>query len=63
MNGSFPEIAATPVAPSSGTWSGGRSGTKSGLSKPVHAPSSASHQTSLLRSDHGVPSGLAEARL
>ena len=36
---------------------------KSATSCPVHLPSSASHQTSALRSLHGLPSGSAEARL
>ena len=36
---------------------------KSGTSSPVHLPCSSSHQTYRLRSDHGLPSGSADARL
>src|SRR5699024_11465352 len=42
---------------------GARSMGKSGTSLPVHFPASSSHQTNFLRSDQGVPSGAAEARL
>ena len=36
---------------------------KSTSSNPVHSPFSASHHTYFLRSDHGLPSGSADARL
>ena len=36
---------------------------KSGTSWPVHLPCSSSHHTYALRSDHGLPSGSADARL
>ena len=42
---------------------GGRSATKSGTSAPVQRRCSSSHQTSALRSLHGLPSGSADARL
>ena len=35
----------------------------SGVSSPVHSPAVSSHQTNFLRSLHGRPSGLADARL
>src|SRR3954471_7850166 len=63
MNGSSPEMASTPLAPSGGRYDGGFVFSKSGTSYPVHSPASASHQTYFLRSDQGLPSGSAEARL
>src|SRR5690242_15897166 len=63
MNGSMPLIVAMPRASFGGRYDGGRSAMKSGVSTPVHFSAAASHQTYRLRSDHGRPSGSADARL
>ena len=63
MNGWSPRIASGPLAPSFGRYAGALSSSKSGMSSPVHFSAASSHQTSFFRSDHGAPSGSAEARL
>src|SRR5205807_5525709 len=63
MNGAVPEIVSTPFARLLGRYEGGRSSMKSATSNPVHFFWSSSHQTYFLRSDHGLPSGSADARL
>src|SRR5439155_25138935 len=63
MNGSMPEMVSRPFAFFFGRYDGGRSLMKSGSSTPVHSPCSWSHHTYFFRSDHGFPSGSAEARL
>ena len=60
---SGPPIASGPCASGSGRYDGGFVASKSGVSKPTHFSCSESHQTSCLRSDHGLPSGSADARL
>src|SRR5215212_6787916 len=61
MNGSSPLSASGPVAPSGARYDGGLVAWKSGMSCPTHRPCSSSHQTYALRSDHGLPSGSADA--
>src|SRR5699024_11452374 len=63
INASVPSRASGPVASIGARWDGSRVAGKSGTSSPVQRPASASHQMYFLRSDHGVPSGAAEARL
>ena len=63
MNGVSPAIVSSPTASAAGRYDGGRSTMKSGTSSPVHRPATGSHHTYALRSDHGRPSGSADARL
>src|SRR4051794_38535816 len=63
MNGLSPAIVSMPTASSAGRYDGGRSTMKSGTSWPVHRAADSSHHTYALRSDHGRPSGSADARL
>src|SRR5690625_3381102 len=63
MNGSSPASAAGPTLSWSVLLEGARSTGKSGTSRPVHRPWSSSHHTSFLRSDQGLPSRSADARL
>src|SRR5262245_15703452 len=61
MKGSTPESASMPMPPSLACAVGAFVPPKSGLSRPVHF--SPFQKTYFLRSLHGDPSGLADARL
>src|SRR5437773_11196253 len=63
MKAPVPSMASKPMPPGLALSSGGLVAAKSGTSAPVQLFLSASQKTYFLRSDHGVPSGLADARL
>src|SRR5579875_2353381 len=63
MNGESPAIAAIPLASLSGRYPGSLVASKSGTSGPAHFFASASHHIYFLRSDQGLPSASADARL